>query len=111
MVTTLITHCGASVVTREQLDSIETPPATETWFPLSHGYVLDTVKDSLRSAGFEVRNTQLAVTRHGSRFFGTLDLTAPLGPGINLAVGLRNSLDKSLPIGFAAGSKCFVCDN
>lgn len=111
MVTTLMTHCGASIVSRAQLDLIELPPATETWFPLSHSYVLDTVKDSLGKAGFEVRNTQLAVSRHGQRFFGTLDLTAPLGPGIHLAVGLRNSLDKSLPIGFAAGSKCFVCDN
>ena len=27
----LITHCGARVVTRDELDGVEAPPATETW--------------------------------------------------------------------------------
>ena len=29
----------------------------------------------------------------------------------SLSVGVRNSIDKSFPIGFAAGSRVFVCDN
>jgi len=31
--------------------------------------------------------------------------------GIALVVGVRNSTDKSMPIGFAAGERVFVCDN
>src|SRR5205823_14100843 len=31
--------------------------------------------------------------------------------GVHLAVGVRNSLDKSFPLGFCAGSRVFVCDN
>lgn len=30
---------------------------------------------------------------------------------MTLAVGVRNSLDKSFPMGFAAGSRVFCCDN
>lgn len=111
MATALVTHCGAMQVSREELDQFKAPEPTETWFPLAHSYVLDTVRESLSSAGFEVCGTKLAVTRGGSRFFGTLDLTAGLGNGVYLAVGIRNSNDKSLPIGFCAGSRVFVCDN
>jgi hypothetical protein len=51
------------------------------------------------------------VLRDGSRFFGTLDLKSPISEGISLAVGIRNSVDKSFPLGFCAGSRVFVCDN
>ena len=30
---------------------------------------------------------------------------------MSLAVGIRNSVDKSFPLGFCAGSRVFVCDN
>jgi len=30
---------------------------------------------------------------------------------VTLAVGLRNSIDKSFPMGFCAGSRVFCCDN
>src|SRR5207248_652293 len=31
--------------------------------------------------------------------------------GVSLAVGVRNSCDRSLPIGFAAGARVMTCDN
>src|SRR5262249_13800618 len=51
------------------------------------------------------------VMRDGSRFFGTLDLGTALGSGVTLAVGVRNSVDKSFPLGFVAGNRVFCCDN
>jgi hypothetical protein len=69
------------------------------------------VKATLRDAGYEIRKEQFGVMRDGTRFFGTLDLGTPLVEGVSLAVGIRNSVDKSFPLGFAAGSRVFVCDN
>ena len=46
-----------------------------------------------------------------ARFFGTLDLATPVATGVSLAVGIRNSVDKSFPLGFCAGNRVFVCDN
>ena len=43
--------------------------------------------------------------------FSTMDLSTPLADGVTLAVGVRNSSDKSFPLGFCAGSRVFVCDN
>jgi hypothetical protein len=45
----------------------------------------------------------LAVTPDDARFFGTLQLRSEIVPGVGLAVGVRNSIDRSLPIGFCCG--------
>ena len=108
---TLVKHCGAREVTWGDLDLIPTPPATETWFPLSHSQVLGSVVQTLDAAGFGVKFMSLGVTADDARFFGTLQLQSEIVPGIGLAVGVRNSTDKSLPIGFCCGQWVFVCDN
>lgn len=109
--TQLVLHRGAREVTEEELDQVEAPPPTETWFPKSHSLVLRTVRQSLGEAGFDIANQRLALSRCNARFFGVLDLTAPIAEGVALAVGVRNSIDQSLPIGAVFGSRVFVCDN
>jgi hypothetical protein len=108
---TLIKHCGARAVTWGELDQMRTPPATATWFPLPHSQVLESVVQTLDKAGFGIQSMELAVTPDDARFFGTLQLQAEIAPGVALAVGCRNSVDKSLPIGFCCGQHVFVCDN
>src|SRR5206468_11536841 len=83
----------------------------KTWFPVRHSDVLEAVGRTLQGAGFLVRANQIALTRENARMFATMDLTTPLAEGVTLAVGVRNSIDKSLPLGFCAGSRVFVCDN
>src|SRR5438067_658679 len=70
--TALVVHRGARLVTRGELDRIEAPPPTETWFPIKHSDVLDTATKALADAGFTVSRTQLALSSSNSRFFGTL---------------------------------------
>jgi hypothetical protein len=108
---TLIAHCGARIVSRAELDTIEAPPPTKTWYPVRHSDVFAAVGRTLTGAGFLVRANQIALTRDNARMFATMDLTTPLAEGVTLAVGVRNSIDKSLPLGFCAGSRVFVCDN
>jgi hypothetical protein len=107
----LVVHAGARHVDRAELDAVAAPPATKTWFPLSHGAVLRRVEDGLNQAGFNIRTVRMALSRGNARFFGTLDLESAVATGVTLAVGVRNSIDKSLPIAFCAGSRVFVCDN
>ena len=110
--TTLVTHCGAREVSREELNQIEAPPPTQTWYPVRHSTVVESVSDLLHSGGFEIQKATYAVSRQGgARMFATLDLTTALCPGVSLAVGLRNSWDQSFPLGFCAGSRVFCCDN
>ena len=107
----LMLHRGARVVSREELDAAPAPPPTETWFPLRHGEVLGAVLGTLDAAEFRVERSRFSLSKDSARFFGTLDLSTPVSSGVTLSVGVRNSVDKTFPLGFCAGSRVFVCDN
>ncbi|WZO97245.1 hypothetical protein EP7_004269 [Isosphaeraceae bacterium EP7] len=107
----LMLHCGARHVPRTELATVPTPDGTRTWRPVSHERVISTVEESLQSSGFLVRKSQFGLSRGDARMFATLDLESALAAGVTLAVGIRNSMDKSFPMGFAAGSRVFICDN
>jgi hypothetical protein len=107
----LIAHCGARFVDRGELDTIQAPPATETWFPLRHSDVLDRVITTMAEAGFKASGMKHALTRNNARYFGVIDTESAVGSGVTLAVGVRNSTDKSMPIAMTAGHRVFVCDN
>lgn len=111
MTSSLIVHRGARIVEQTELDQVPIPPGTDSYFPVPHSTVVQEVTDRLGQAGFRVKRTQHALSRGDARYFGTLDLESSLLSGVTLAVGIRNSFDKSLPLGFCAGSRVFVCDN
>src|SRR5947207_907109 len=106
----LVLHCGAKAIDRGGLSLIEPPPPTATWFPVKHSLVLDLVARMLEDSGFRIKTERLGLSKDEHRFFGTLDLETPLVEGITgLSVGIRNSTDMTFPLGFAAGSRTFVC--
>lgn len=107
----LMLHAGGRVATLDELRECATPQPVGRWHPVSHVRVLESVKETLAGAGYVVKAEKLGVARDGARFFGVLDLETPLAAGASLSVGVRNSVDKSFPLGFAAGSRVFVCDN
>src|SRR5438552_10669000 len=109
--TKLCLHAGGKLATLDEVRAVASPPPEGAWHPVAHARVLETAAETLTGAGYAVRNQQLALARDGKRFFGVLDLESPLAEGIGLSVGVRNSIDKSFPLGFAAGSRVFVCDN
>lgn len=111
MSTSLCLHRGGRLVEPDELISVPAPPPEGRWFPLSHGSVIAKVRETLTDAGYAIQRQQLGLSADNARFFGVMDLTMPLVAGVTLAVGVRNSIDKSFPIGFCAGSRVFCCDN
>lgn len=114
----LVLHCGAETVEREVVDAIATPApvASQTgrlYVPVPHGLVIDSVKQAVCSTGLAIADEHYALSRGGSRVFGLLTLAEPdaRGDDYALTVGLRNSHDKSFPVGLCLGSRVFVCDN
>lgn len=107
----LVCHRGAREVTREQLASVPCPPPEGRWRPVPHADVLTHAERALTDAGYGVERMNLALSRDDAKFFGTLTLRAPLADGVNLAVGIRSSIDKSLSLQWCSGSRVFVCDN
>ncbi len=107
----LVLHRGGRLVEQDELDAVKAPPPEGRWFPLSHGTVLAKVKETLSDAGYTVQRTQLGLSADNAQFFGVMDLTAALAHQVTLSVGVRNSTNKTFPIGFCAGSRVFCCDN
>jgi hypothetical protein len=106
----LMLHAGAREVSFEALRNVATPQGTTTHKPIAHSAVVDMVRYALGFYKHEIHDERHAVMPDGSNYFGLLTLDSPYGDYGDV-VGLRNSHDKSFPIGIAFGSTVFVCDN
>lgn len=107
---TLMLHVNAQPIEYEGLRELETPLATATHVPIPHFRVVDLIKTTLGMFGHQVTTENYGVTDDGSRFFGLISLRSSY-TGYEDTVGLRNSHDKSFPVGLGFGSRVFVCDN
>ena len=66
--------------------------------------------ESLAYRKLQVVQDEYAVSPDGMRLFGFLALNLE-HQGIRLALGIRNSHDKSFSLGITVGYRVFVCDN
>ena len=107
---TLILHAGAREVTFAELSAVPTPEPTATHLPVPHHQLVELARYALGFYKHEIVDEHHAVMPDGARYFGVMTLRSPHGDYSDV-VGLRNSHDKSFPIGIAFGSRVFVCDN
>lgn len=106
----LMLHCGGREVSLETIAGVETPQSTETWTPVAHATVIDSVKHFLDQSGYTVTSEAHALARDGLRYFGLMEIANPNTEHAMVA-GVRNSHDKSFPAALGIGSRVFVCDN
>ena len=111
MIGTLVAHSGAVRVDREALRRIEAPIGTETWKPIHHGELIDTLDKELQRRSLIVRAEAYAVQREGALLFGVIDLAWRETGEFAAAIGLRTANDKSMSLQVAVGFRVFVCDN
>ena len=107
---TLVAHCGAHMVTREDLKTIPVPEGTKTHQPLSHYEIVEVLEEALSFRHLTVVKDEYAVSADGMKMFGVMDLDSQFKWG-RFSIGLRNSNDKSMRLALTAGLKIFVCDN
>lgn len=107
---TLVAHCGARKVTREQLKEIAVPEGTKTHQPLSHFEIVEVLEEALSFRYLKIRRDEYAVSPDGMKMFGVMDLDLDFDGG-SYSIGLRNSNDKSMRLALTAGYRVFVCDN
>jgi len=107
---TLVAHCGARKVSREELKEIPVPEATNTHQPVSHYEIVDVLEEALSFRYLEIVRDEYAVSSDGMKMFGVMDLNQEFNGG-RFSIGLRNSNDKSMRLALTAGVRVFVCDN
>lgn len=99
---------------RAELISVPTPSRTDTWIPVPHHMLVDTIEMELSKHDIWITREEYAVSHDGAKLFGTLDLRQPAEGGndeTSFALGVRTSNDKSMSIQIAVGARVFVCDN
>ncbi len=108
----LLVHRGGHIVTRDDLALVPVPEATDSYIPVPHNHLTDTLstigRDILK--GFTLSKEQYALAREGQQMFGVLAFRSD-HTELGLSIGFRNSYDKSMAIGIAIGAEVFVCDN
>jgi Domain of unknown function (DUF932) len=106
----LLTHAGAEKITRAQLAEIVAPEGTDSFKPIAHFALVNSLLETLAFRHINVVKDEYAVTTDGMKLFGVLELENTFD-GCRFALGLRNSNDKSMRLGLTVGYRVFVCDN
>lgn len=107
----LMLHVGAREVCFEELIDVAPPLPEGRWYPIAHARVVHFARNMLKDSGFSIKRERFGLSQDNHRFFGVVDLDTPIIEGVSMTVGLRNSTDKTFPLGFCAGTRVFVCDN
>ncbi|HEX8196367.1 MAG TPA: hypothetical protein VF571_09280 [Pyrinomonadaceae bacterium] len=101
---------GSRFINRSELFNLETPPATSTWQPVAHSDFVRKLLDGLWERRLSVLDEKYAVSADGFKLYGLITLYDEYA-GVNYAVGLRNSNDKSTRLSLAVGYVVKVCTN
>lgn len=109
---TLIVHRGGWEASKADLASVPVPEPTESYHPVPYGRFIEEVELHVPRFGLKVESQQFALAREGSQMFGVLTcVNGKPAMDYALAIGVRNSYDRSLSVGLVAGTRTFVCDN
>ncbi len=89
-----------------------TPEATETHYPIPHGTLVETVKDVVEGARWNVTETDYALFHENNEMFAVWRIqNGQSHPDYDLTIGLRNSHNKLFAASMAVGSYVMVCSN
>lgn len=87
-----------------------TPPkATSTYSPVAHKTIFNAALEELDKKNLKVNNIILHSARNNQQLIGCMDVNNDDELGFRIA--FRNSYDKTMSVGFVAGTNVFVCSN
>ncbi len=101
---------GANKIKRDALALIETPEPTDTFQPISHHKLAESLIETLSFRHINVVEDEYVVSPDGMKMFGLLQLEATF-LDIRFSIGVRNANDKSMRLGLVAGYNVMVCSN
>jgi len=107
----LMVHANTTRVGENIIRSIPEPEWTNTWHPVGHARLLDSLERGVNENNLRVTSREYSMNESGSRIFGVWGLDDAVIDGMTIPMGFRHAIDKSMPIGICAGIKIFVCDN
>jgi hypothetical protein len=108
----LVVHRGGWEATKTDLACVPVPESTESYHPVPYHRFIEEVELHIPRFGLQVRSSQFALAREGGQMFGVLTCSnGTPDRDYALAIGVRNSYDRSLAVGLTLGSRVLCCDN
>lgn len=101
---------NAAIVTRDVVEAVRPVPFTDTWHPVTHNAVLQTLDDALENSNLEIRKERYSLSLNGLDMFGQWTLNHGTN-GRQWSLGIRNSMQKRFALGVCAGFNIIVCSN
>ena len=98
-------------VGRDEIALVPTPAATASWKPVPHSEVIDAVTDVVRAHNWQILDEQYGLARDGQRMFGVIRINRTSSSEWSRCIGIRNSHDRTIAVGLAAGLNVQVCAN
>lgn len=101
-------------VTRNALEGVVLPPATPTYQPIKHSWLLDQLEEQLSGMGIGFAEQHHGLSHDGARYFGVIHLEGFAGIDTDNQMpimGVRNSLDKRFGAQVCFGNQVMVCAN
>jgi hypothetical protein len=97
-------------ITREELLKVSVPSETKTYVPVSHESMINLVKEELDKRAIKIKEEHYSANRGGQQMFGQFTIEGGNNEQ-DYSLGFRNSYDKTMQLGFVAGSRVIVCSN
>lgn len=97
-----------------QLLKVPVPVATNTYAPISHEEIHNTILQEAKDNAFDIDDIYVKskVGKNCIVMYGLTDtLSSYKDPEIGIRVGFKNSYDRTMSFGFALGSQVFICGN
>ena len=110
---TLFLHCGSKEVGLDALRAVEVPETTNTFKPISHGDLVNTIHSVARETlpDLDFHKGQYGLRKGGEQMFGIHTYNHPDSDEHGLAIGFRQGLDRHMRVAGTAGAQVFCCDN
>lgn len=96
--------------TENELLSVQVPDKTETYTPVPHKILIQEVQDKIKQRGLNIISKEYMSGAFGQQMLGKYTIESG-DSDLNMQLAFRNSYDKSMAVGFAAGATVFVCAN
>lgn len=106
-----LTMSEGKFVGRDEIALVPTPAATASWKPVPHSEVIDAVTDVVKAHDWQILDEQYGLARDGQRMFGFMRINRTSSTEWSRCIGIRNSHDRTLAVGLAAGLSVICCSN
>lgn len=101
---TLVVHRGGWEAARSDLAAVPVPEPTDSYHPVPYRRFVEEVELHIPRFGLTVTSSQFALAREGRQMFGVLTCAnGKPDADYGVAIGVRNSYDRSLAVGLTLG--------